>query len=122
MIAGSSELSVLLGVGDELVEVVVLEPDSVAEEVEEDVDRDWLEVESTLELDVDDSELDIIVVETDDIWEVLELDNVLRLDSVLELDWDDEVDTFEPVELDVAVAEVEVFDEVAEAPEGGAIA
>jgi hypothetical protein len=69
----------------------VLVPEIVTEEVEESVVRDWVELESTLELDVDDSRPDVVDIETDDSWEVdegLELDSVLELeDRTMVLDW-----------------------------------
>lgn len=87
-------------------------PERATEEVEDDVDRDRLELEDTLELDVDDRVLDIEDVEVEDSVEVEELD------------WDDEVEIFELEELVVDVVDVEAFDAVVVVPdpEGGAIA
>jgi hypothetical protein len=101
-------------------------PERVTEEVEEDAARDWLELESKFELDVDASGLDVVDIETDDNWEVeelLELDTLLEMeDRTVELDKDDEVDIFELEEMAVAVVELDAFDIVVPLPEGGAIA
>lgn len=119
----------------------------VSEDLEVVVDTDWVELDTTLELDVDASELDVDAseldvdvseldvadVETEDNWEleeaedaeeteeVLELDTVVELEvRTVELDWDDDVEILELEEL--LVAEVDAFDEVVEDPDGGATA
>ena len=81
-------------------------PEGVTEEVEEAAARDWLELESTFELDVDASGLEVVDVETGDNWEVEEL-----LES-----------TFELEEMAAAVVELDAFDIVVPLPAGGAIA
>jgi len=111
-------------------------PEGVTEEVEEAAARDWLELESTFELDVDASGLEVVDVETGDNWEVEELlESTFELDvdasglDVVDVETDDnwEVEellesTFELEEMAAAVVELDAFDIVVPLPAGGAIA
>jgi hypothetical protein len=81
-----------------------------AEDVEEDAAADWLELESTFELDVDASGLDVVDIETDDIWEIEELlESTFELDvdanglEVVDVETDDNWEVEELLELDTVL-------------------